>query len=132
MANWATLSRRASARGRAHLISGATPDPLDRALSPGPLSGLGLVLHGAEGHYQSRVESSGDEVRSKMVLTSEDLELLKQLKAAGERGRNIRGFNSRVALQRLAGCGYVILRAGVELINYRITKRGEDAIAEHD
>ena len=67
-----------------------------------------------------------------VVLTSEDLELLKQLKAAGERGRNIRGFNSRVALQRLAGGGYVILRAGVELINYRITKRGEDAIAEHD
>ena len=67
-----------------------------------------------------------------VVLTSEDLELLKQLKAAGGRGRNIRGFKTRLALQRLAGGGYVILRAGVELINYRITKRGEDAIAEHD
>jgi hypothetical protein len=60
------------------------------------------------------------------------VELLKQLKAAGERGRNIRGFNTRVALQRLARGGYVVARAGVELVNYRITKRGEDAIAEND
>ena len=65
-----------------------------------------------------------------MVLTPEDVELLKQLKAAGEHGRNIRGFNTRVALQRLARGGYVVARAGVELVNYRITKRGEDAIAE--
>ena len=67
-----------------------------------------------------------------MVLTPEDVELLKQLKAAGECGRNIGGFNTRVALQRLARGGYVVARAGVELVNYRITKRGEDAIAEHD
>ena len=67
-----------------------------------------------------------------MILTPEDVELLKQLKAAGECGCNIRGFNTRVALQRLARGGYVVARAGVELVNYRITKRGEDAIAEHD
>jgi len=60
-----------------------------------------------------------------MVLTPEDVELLKQLKAAGECGCNIRGFNTRVALQRLARGGYVVARAGVELVNYRITKRGE-------
>ena len=74
----------------------------------------------------------GDKVRPRMVLTPEDVELLKQLKAAGECGCNIRGFNTRVALQRLARGGYVVARAGVELVNYRITKRGEDAIAEHD
>jgi hypothetical protein len=39
-----------------------------------------------------------------MVLTQEDLKLLKQLKAAGERGRTI---------------------------HYRITQRGQDAVAEH-
>ena len=103
--------------------------PLDRAVASfrawtcsaqcgGPLPEPRLVL--------------GDKVRPRMVLTPEDLELLKQLKAAGECGRNIRGFNTRVALQRLARGGYVVARAGVELVNYRITKRGEDAIAEHD
>jgi hypothetical protein len=97
-----------------------------------PLSGRGLVLHSAEGHCQSRVWSSGDKVRLRMVLTPEDVELLRQLKAAGECGCNIRRFNTRVALQRLARGGYVVARAGVELVNYRITKRGEDAIAEHD
>ena len=37
-----------------------------------------------------------------MVLTREDLELLKRLQAAGERGRTIPEFNTRIALQRLA------------------------------
>jgi len=67
-----------------------------------------------------------------MILTQEDIDLLKQLKVAGERGRTIHAFDTRVALQRLARGGYVIARAGVELVNYRITRRGEDAIIEHD
>jgi hypothetical protein len=68
-----------------------------------------------------------------VVLTRADLDLLKQLNASGERGRAIQGFNTRVALQRLAKGGYVIARVGGhELINYRITQRGKDAIAEHD
>jgi hypothetical protein len=66
-----------------------------------------------------------------MVLTREDLNLLKQLKAAGERGRTTQALET---LQRLARGGYVIRRAavGVALVNYRITQRGEDAINEHD
>ena len=68
-----------------------------------------------------------------MVLTPEDIKLLKQLKAAGVRGRTIHEFNTRVALQRLARGGYVIARMGDDnLINYRITRRGADAIAEND
>ena len=67
-----------------------------------------------------------------MVLTREDLELLKRLQAAGERGRTIPEFNTRITLQRLARGGYVIARAGLELVNYRITQRGKDAIIEHD
>ena len=67
-----------------------------------------------------------------MVLTREDLELLKRLQAAGERGRTIPEFNTRIALQRLARGGYVVARAGLELVNYRITQRGKDAVIEHD
>jgi hypothetical protein len=65
-----------------------------------------------------------------MVLTQADLELLKQLMGAGERGRTIRAFGT---LQRLARGGYVTSRAGGDgLVNYRITQRGKDAILEHD
>ena len=70
--------------------------------------------------------------RKEMVLTREDLELLKRLQAAGERGRTIPEFNTRIALQRLARGGYVVARAGLELVNYRITQRGKDAVIEHD
>jgi hypothetical protein len=68
-----------------------------------------------------------------VVLTPEDIKLLKELKAAGERGRTVHAFNTRLALQRLAKGGYVIARIGDDgLVNYRIAKRGADAIAEHD
>jgi hypothetical protein len=70
--------------------------------------------------------------RKQMVLTREDLELLKRLKAADERGRTISEFNTRIALQRLARGGYVVARAGPELVNYRITQRGKDAVIEYD
>jgi hypothetical protein len=54
------------------------------------------------------------------------------LKAAGEHGRTIRAFNTRLVLDRLAKYGYVAARStGLELVQYRITKRGEDAILEH-
>jgi hypothetical protein len=36
-----------------------------------------------------------------MVLTLRDLELLKQLRAAGGRGRDVRELNIRVTLNRL-------------------------------
>ena len=67
-----------------------------------------------------------------MLLTREDLQLLKRLQAAGERGRSIPEFNTRIALQRLARGGYVVARTGLELVNYRITQRGKDAVIKHD
>jgi hypothetical protein len=45
--------------------------------------------------------SKGDDI------TTGDLELLKQLRAAGERGRNVRELNVRVSLDRLVKGGYL-------------------------
>jgi hypothetical protein len=68
-----------------------------------------------------------------MVLTQGDLELLKQLKAAGDRGRNVRELNTRVTLDRLAKGGYVVARpTDPGFVQYRITQRGQDAILEYD
>ncbi len=68
-----------------------------------------------------------------MSLTLDDLALLKQLKAAGENGRTVRVYNVRLALDRLAKGGYVIARpTGLDLVHYRITGRGQEALAEHD
>ena len=44
-----------------------------------------------------------------MILTQEDLELLKQLKAAGGGGRNVRELNIRATLDRLVKGGYLWL-----------------------
>jgi hypothetical protein len=67
-----------------------------------------------------------------MVLTREDLDLLKQLKAAGDLGRNVSGLSSRVILDRLARGGFVVARPiGTDSVQYRITQRGRDAIVEH-
>jgi DNA-binding transcriptional regulator PaaX len=68
-----------------------------------------------------------------MVLTQGNLALLKQLRAASERGRNVRELNIRVTLDRLVKGGYLVGRPiGGELVQYRITQRGQDAIVEHD
>jgi hypothetical protein len=68
-----------------------------------------------------------------MTLTQVDLELLKQLRAAGDRGRNVRELKTRVPLDRLVKGGYLVARpADVESVQYRITQRGKDAIVEHD
>jgi DNA-binding PadR family transcriptional regulator len=68
-----------------------------------------------------------------MTLTEQDLVSLKQLRAAGERGRTIQASHIRVVLDRLAKGGYVAARpTGLELVNYRITQRGQDALVEHD
>jgi DNA-binding transcriptional regulator PaaX len=67
-----------------------------------------------------------------MILAREDLELLKQLKAAGERGRNVRELNIRVTLDRLVKGGYLVGRPiDRDSVQYRITQRGQDAIVEH-
>jgi hypothetical protein len=68
-----------------------------------------------------------------MVLTFGDLELLKQLRAAGGLGRNVRELNIRVTLDRLVKGGYLLGRPiGRDSVQYRITQRGEDALVEHD
>jgi hypothetical protein len=66
-----------------------------------------------------------------MILTKEEVELLKQLKGAGERGRAIRAFETRVRLERLVRAGYVADQpTGLDLVHYRITKRGEGALSD--
>jgi hypothetical protein len=68
-----------------------------------------------------------------VVLTQRDLELLKQLTAAGERGRNVRELNMRVSLDRLVKGGYLVGRTtSRDLVQYRIRQRGQDVIVEHD
>ena len=65
-----------------------------------------------------------------MVLTLGDREFLKQLRAAGGLGRNVRQLNIRVTLDRLVK-GYLVGRP-VDRYSVQITQRGQDAIVEHD
>jgi hypothetical protein len=68
-----------------------------------------------------------------MVLTLGDLEVLKQLRAAGGLGRNVRQLNIRETLDRLVKGGYLVGRPVDRYsVQYRITQRGQDAIVEHD
>jgi DNA-binding transcriptional regulator PaaX len=68
-----------------------------------------------------------------MVLTLGDLDILKQLRGAGASGRNVRELNIRVTLDRLVKGGYLVGRPVDHYsVQYRITQRGQDAIAEHD
>jgi hypothetical protein len=56
-----------------------------------------------------------------MALSSTDIGLLKKLKAAGETGRTIRAYSTRLSLDHLAKHGYVVARStGLELVHYRI------------
>jgi hypothetical protein len=58
---------------------------------------------------------------SLIILGPADIGLLKELKAASERGRTIRTFSTRLVVDRLAKNGYVKARStGPELIHYRI------------
>ena len=67
----------------------------------------------------------------KMILVEYELDLLKQLKGAGERGRTIRTFDTRIRLDRLVKAGYVASQAtGLDLVHYRITKHGESALSD--
>ena len=68
-----------------------------------------------------------------MSLTPEEVALLKRLKGAGDGGRTIRTYNTRLALDHLAKGGYVIGRpTGLELVHYQISGRGQEALLEHD
>jgi hypothetical protein len=66
-----------------------------------------------------------------MILTNEEVQLLKLLKGAGERGRTIREFDTRNRLERLVRARYVADQStGLDLVHYRITKLGEDALSD--
>jgi hypothetical protein len=69
---------------------------------------------------------------SKVILTQEEVELLKQLKAAGGRGRTVSTLKTHDRLKRLVDAGYVTDQAAsLDLVrHYRITKRGENALSE--
>ena len=57
--------------------------------------------------------------------------ILVQLRGAGERGRTIRTFDTRIRLDRLVKAGYVASQAtGLDLVHYRITKHGESALSD--
>ena len=67
----------------------------------------------------------------KMILMENELDLLKQLKGAGERGRTIRTFDTRLRLERLVKAGYVASQAtGLDVVHYRMTKHGESALSD--
>jgi hypothetical protein len=51
-----------------------------------------------------------------MVLARADLEILKQLMGAGERGHNVSELGSRITLDRLAKGGFVV---AVRLVSSR-------------
>jgi hypothetical protein len=83
-----------------------------------------------DGVSQWRLAANIANEAHKMTLTKEEVELLKQLKGAGERGRTIRAFETRVRLERLVRAGYVADQpTGPDLVHYRITKRGEAALS---
>ena len=66
-----------------------------------------------------------------MILTQEEVEILKQLKAAGGTGRTVSALNAHDGLKRLIRVGYVEDHGtSFDLVSYRITKRGEDALSE--
>jgi hypothetical protein len=93
-------------------------NPRIATLCPSPLPALPGMVHNKAGQ---------------MILSQADIGLLKELKAAGQRGRTVRAFNTRRVLDRLASGGFVVARpTGLELVQYRITQRGQDALAEHN
>jgi hypothetical protein len=66
-----------------------------------------------------------------MVLTQEEMDFLKQLKAAGEGGRTISALNTPSVLKRLVRAGYVTdHEEGLDSVRYRITKRREYALSD--
>jgi hypothetical protein len=65
------------------------------------------------------------------ILTNEEMDLLKQLKAAGERGRMVSTLNTPGVLRRLVRAGYVTnADVGLDLVRSRITKHGEYALSD--
>lgn len=62
-------------------------------------------------------------------LTKNEIQLLKELKAAGERGRLISGASSRTGLARLVKAHYVKEKAvSLDAVLYLITQLGRQAL----
>jgi hypothetical protein len=67
---------------------------------------------------------------SMIELTADEIAALKQLAAAGERGRISSGLKNRIRLSRLVQAGYVIERpASMDAVAYVITHLGRQALA---
>jgi DNA-binding PadR family transcriptional regulator len=68
--------------------------------------------------------------RCVMTLTKEELKLLKELKAAGTRGRTISAGKPHDGLKSLVKAGYATAHgAGLDRVLYLITERGKEALA---
>jgi DNA-binding PadR family transcriptional regulator len=64
-------------------------------------------------------------------LTAKEIDFLKQLEAAGDRGRTISAPTLRGGLKRLVDAGYVVDEAvSSDAVLYRITKLGPKALAD--
>ena len=67
-----------------------------------------------------------------MILMENELDLLKQLKGAGERGRTVRTFDTRLRLDRSVKAGYIASQAmrsspyGQDTEQKTITKKERD------
>jgi hypothetical protein len=66
-------------------------------------------------------------------LTKDEIDLLKQLEAAGPRGRTISGAKSREGPARLVKAGYVKDHAAsIDTVAYLITDAGRRALAQQN
>jgi DNA-binding PadR family transcriptional regulator len=64
-------------------------------------------------------------------LTTEEVKYLKELVAAGERGRTIAAGSRREGLKRLVGAGYVLSRPmSSHTVQYTITEEGRKALGD--
>jgi hypothetical protein len=64
-------------------------------------------------------------------LTAKEIDFLKQLEAAGDRGRTISAPTPRSGLERLVDAGYVVDETvSLDAVLYRITKLGRRALAD--
>ena len=64
-------------------------------------------------------------------LTTEEVKYLKELVAAGERGRTIAAPSRREGLKRLVGAGYVVSRSmSYHTVHYLITEEGRKALGD--
>jgi hypothetical protein len=64
-------------------------------------------------------------------LTTEEIKYLKELVAAGERGRTIGALSRREGLKRLVEAGYVVSRPiSYHAVHYMITEKGRTALGD--